>query len=219
MAYAIAETLFCVGRPDEDCSEQIRSDKGDQVNDTEDRAYRRFSVTDRCVTFRFYYFYSDRHFAYRLPKASLEEREVKECDDEIDQYDYTEEWIHISLTCRCIKCDSGSTEKAQYPENNAEDNKINKLGDEADCDALVGRYGGRCVVWWRLISGCVGRGSVLWPGGRRSLLGLLLWTWKRCATALAVFGAWRGRSAALLAFVFLRVFHLFLLSHRVSMPF
>ena len=82
---AIAETLLIFRCPNKYRSEQIRGDERDQIDDAQNRPHGSFTVSDRGVVRFFYDLDLNDHLANCLSVSSLEQREVKECDDDVDQ--------------------------------------------------------------------------------------------------------------------------------------
>lgn len=88
---AIAETLLILRCPDKYRSEQIRGDERDQIDDAQNRPHSSLTISDRGVVCFFSDLDLDDHLANCLSVSSLEQREVKECDNDVDQDERTKE--------------------------------------------------------------------------------------------------------------------------------
>ncbi len=82
---AIAEALFLVRGPNEECAEQIGDYEWDQIKKPQDRSDCNFGIVDRRAICFSYDFDLDGHFPDSLSVVAFEQREVKECDDDVDQ--------------------------------------------------------------------------------------------------------------------------------------
>jgi hypothetical protein len=81
MRYTIAKPLLCVRCPNEDCSEQIRNEEQNEVDDPQDVPHGR--VFDVCPVVQ-HHLDLNGHRAYRLAVRPFEEDEVKQEDEERD---------------------------------------------------------------------------------------------------------------------------------------
>ena len=86
MRDTIAEPLFLFRGPNEDCAEQIGNYIWDQIEKPQDRSDCSLEIVDRRAICFSHDFDLDGHFPdSRLSVVALEQREVKECDDDVDQ--------------------------------------------------------------------------------------------------------------------------------------
>ncbi len=82
---AIAEALLILRCPDKCRSEQIRSDERNQIDDAQNRPHSSLTISDRRMVLFFYDLDLHEHLTNCLSVSSLEQREIKECNDDVDQ--------------------------------------------------------------------------------------------------------------------------------------